>query len=99
MAEDDTNDMCIIAFLWCSACANFLWRFYVNLHKRQKTTTRVRGVKGNKVLRTVKIRQMVGLEIHFGNTFATRLVCMILLINTIWSSSGYTQGPRRSKHR
>ena len=27
-----------------------------NCHKRQ-TTTRVRGVKGNKVLRTVKIRQ------------------------------------------
>ena len=35
---------------------------------------------------------MAGPKIQGGNTFVTRLVCMILLINTIWSSSGYTQG-------
>ena len=32
------------------------WCHGPNCHKRE-TTTRVRGVKGNKVLRTVKIRQ------------------------------------------
>ena len=35
---------------------NYNWCHGPNCHKRQ-TTTRVRGVKGNKVLRTVKIRQ------------------------------------------
>ena len=34
----------------------YTWCCGPNCHKRQ-TTTRVRGVKGNKVLRTVKIRQ------------------------------------------
>ena len=62
--------------------ADYTWCHGPNCHER-RTTNRVRGVKGNKVLRTVKIRQrMVGPEIHVGNTFATRLVCMILLINT-----------------
>jgi hypothetical protein len=36
--------------------AEYTWCHGPNCHKRQ-TTTRVRGVKGNKVLRTVKIRQ------------------------------------------
>ena len=35
--------------------AEYNWCHGPNCHKRQ-TTTRVRGVKGNKVLRTVKIR-------------------------------------------
>ena len=35
--------------------SNYNWGHGPNSHKRQ-TTTRVRGVKGNKVLRTVKIR-------------------------------------------
>ena len=35
--------------------AEYTWCHGPNCHKRQ-TTTRVRGVKGNKVLRTVKIR-------------------------------------------
>jgi hypothetical protein len=34
--------------------SNYNWCHGPNCHKRQ-TTTRVRGVKGNKVLRTVKI--------------------------------------------
>ena len=36
--------------------AEYNWCHGPNCHKRH-TTTRVRGVKGNKVLRTVKIRQ------------------------------------------
>ena len=36
--------------------AGYVWCHGPNCHKRH-TTTRVRGVKGNKVLRTVKIRQ------------------------------------------
>ena len=36
--------------------AEYNWCHAPNCHKRQ-TTTRVRGVKGNKVLRTKKIRQ------------------------------------------
>ena len=36
--------------------AEYNWCHGPECHKRQ-TTTRVRGVKGNKVLRTVKIRQ------------------------------------------
>ena len=36
--------------------AEYHWCHGPNCHKRN-TTTRVRGVKGNKVLRTVKIRQ------------------------------------------
>ncbi len=35
--------------------SNYNWCHGPNCHKRQ-TTTRVRGVKGNKVLRTVKIK-------------------------------------------
>ena len=35
--------------------SNYNWCHGPNCHKRE-TTTRVRGVKGNKVLRTVKIR-------------------------------------------
>ena len=35
--------------------SEYNWCHGPNCHKRQ-TTTRVRGVKGNKVLRTVKIR-------------------------------------------
>ena len=35
--------------------SEYKWCHGPNCHKRQ-TTTRVRGVKGNKVLRTVKIR-------------------------------------------
>ena len=35
--------------------SNYNWCHGPNCHKRH-TTTRVRGVKGNKVLRTVKIR-------------------------------------------
>ena len=47
-------------------------------HKRN-TTNRVRGVKGSKVLRTIKIALNGYKIIQFGNIFVIKLVCMILL--------------------
>ena len=58
---------------------DYVWCHGPNCHKR-KTTTRVRGVKGSKVLRTVKIAQGNQNAEGCGNTFVTRLVCM----NFIW---------------
>ena len=72
---------------------DYNWCHGPECHKRQ-TTNRIRGVKGNKVLRTKKIRPEWLDQRHLlGILSVTRLVCTILLINTIWSSSGYTQGP------
>ena len=48
--------------------AEYNWCHGPNCHKRQ-TTTRVRGVKGNKVLRTVKIRQTAGPKTYYWEYF------------------------------
>jgi len=48
--------------------AEYTWCHGPECHKRQ-TTTRVRGVKGNKVLRTVKIKQTGWNKDHYYEYF------------------------------
>ena len=59
--------------------AEYTWCHGPNCHKRQ-TTTRIRGVKGNKVLRTVKIRQTGWNKDTYHEYFCDQ-TCLYVFIN------------------
>jgi len=59
--------------------AEYNWCHGPNCHERQ-TTNRVRGVKGNKVLRTVKIKQTGWNKDHYYEYFCDQ-TCLMDFIN------------------
>ena len=69
----------------------------VQIAKRRQTTTRVRGVKGSKVLRTVKI-QTSNYGEGMWNYFCDQ-TCLMRFIRTHYQEADYTQDQRRLKHR
>ena len=67
------------------------WCHGPNCHKSH-TLDRVRGVKGNKVLRTRKIRETNGIRILFGPTFVVKAVGLTSRINI--GKNAIALGPR-----